>query len=172
MRHLTRLPIGMISLILILGGGLQAEPPVSRLDGSPADLSKLPADADLAAGAFEMETLVLDATQLPRTEYTGTRSRTLQVEPDRRYTLGIRFRAKGKGLLSVGIQWHDPSRPPGLVEAADLKAIFTERDAGRLRVLTFRSDPELSRVQILLKAYGGIACDITDIKLVEGWYAD
>ena len=148
-----------------------AEPPISKRDGTLKDMVALKPEANLMRGAFQTP-VALDASKLDRVEFALVRSKPIALRPGARYTLAVRYKAQGSGMVSAGVEWVGEKKPAGLTGVDDLRAAFPAAPEGALRALTFQADPKLGSVRILLKAWGGMKAEVQDITLVEGWYAD
>ncbi len=141
-------------------------------DGTLADLGRLGAAADLGRGAFGPGLIVLDGNGLGKAEFVSRRSEPIRLRAGARYTLLVRYRSQGDGMLSAGVQWQDRKRPAGLVEVDDLRTALPAASDWREGSFTFLADRELTQARILLKAYGGSRLEVERVTLVEGWYAD
>ncbi|NLF19411.1 MAG: hypothetical protein GX595_19455 [Lentisphaerae bacterium] len=141
-------------------------------DGTLADLGRLGAAADRVRGAFGAGVVALDGNGLGKAEFVSRRSEPIRLKAGARYTLLVRYRSQGDGMLSAGVQWQDGERPAGLVEVDDLRAALPASSDWREGSLTFLADRELTRARILLKAYGGSRLEVERVTMVEGWYAD
>ena len=171
MRHVRKIVLALAACCMA-AATLLAQDPIPSRNGTIEDLQGLPPDKNLAAGAFATMPIVLDASALPEARHLAAVSGQIALKRDTRYTLAIRYRASGKSILTVGVQWDDPDRPDGLAGMDDLRAAFPATSDTALRVFTFQSDPKLPQTRILLKAWGGMRAEIESILLVEGWYVD
>ena len=141
-------------------------------DGALADLAKLDESMNLAKGALKTEGIKIDASKLEKTNHYSKYSAWFDLKPKGNYTLAVVYRATGPSLVSAGVKWQIKGQPLGLVDREDHYACWPQASEWTLRALTFTSDPEYTKAQIILKAYGGMALEIKSIRLVEGWYSD
>lgn len=164
----------LVAMPAVLWCGLLAAGEAVRpaRDGTLADIGRLGAAADLARGAFGSGVISLDGSGLGKAGFVSRRSEPIRLKAGARYTLVVRYRSHGDGMLSAGVQWQDGRRPAGLVEVDDLRTALPAASDWREGSLTFLADPELRRTRILLKAYGGSRLEVERVALVEGWYAD
>jgi len=140
--------------------------------GSLADFQKLDEAKNIAKASFDKLPIVIDAAKLAKTNHYSSYSAWFDLKPKANYTLGVVCRATGPSLVSAGVKWLIKGQPLGLVDREDHYACWPQAEEWTLRVLTFTTDPEFTRTQIILKAYGGMKVELKSIKLVEGWYTD
>ena len=141
-------------------------------DGTLKDFEKLDATKNLAKGRFKKDAITNDASKLEKTNHYSKYSKWFALKPKSNYTLGVLYKAAGPSLVSAGVKWKIAGQPLGLVDREDHYACWPEAKNWTLKVLTFTSDPEYTKTQIILKAYGGMKVELKAVKLVEGWYSD
>ncbi|MFP4249429.1 MAG: hypothetical protein ACLFU7_07205 [Armatimonadota bacterium] len=157
-----------IACALVLGNVAAAE----SKDGTAQDLRKVAEEENLVEDAFGEAPVSLDATDLSANGYRSQASRAIELEPEGRYTLGVVYRATGPSIVTAGVKWQIPEQPAGLVDVEDHRARWSASEDRVLRTLTFRADHEFTNARIILKAYGGMQLEVSEVMLVEGWYAD
>jgi len=140
--------------------------------GTTQDFAKLPDSANVAKGTFAKPLTAKDATKLDKHNHYSVYSKWFDIKPDANYTLGVVYRATGPSLVSAGVKWLVKGQPMGLVDREDHYACWPESKEWKLATLTFTSDPEYTRAQIILKVYGGMKAELKSVRLVEGWYSD
>lgn len=141
-------------------------------DGTLKDFDKLDASRNIAKGCLKKDVITIDASKLEKTNHYSKYSKWLDLKPKGNYTLGVLYKATGPSLVSAGVKWKIAGQPLGLVDREDHYACWPEAKDWTLRTLTFTSDPEYTKAQIILKAYGGMKVELKAIRLVEGWYSD
>ena len=140
--------------------------------GDLKDFAKLDESKNLAKGCFDKPVVEMDASKLEKTNHYSKYSRWFSLKPAGNYTLGVVYRSSGPSLISAGVKWEVKGQPMGLVDREDHYACWPAAADWTLRTLTFTSDPEYTKTQIILKAYGGMKVELKEVKLVEGWYTD
>jgi len=140
--------------------------------GNVADFAKLPESANVAANCLDKPLIKMDASKLEKTNHYSAYSKWFPIKKQANYTLGVVYRAQGPSLISAGVKWQVEGQPMGLVDQEDHYACWPAAKDWTLRTMTFTSDPEYTKAQIILKAYGGMNVEFKNIKLVEGWYSD
>ena len=141
-------------------------------DGDLKDFDKLDKSTNLAKAAFPQLPITIDASKLEKTNHYSKYSAWFDLKAGANYTLGVVYRASGPSLVSAGVKWQVKGQPLGLVDREDHYACWPEAAEWTLRTLTFTSDPEYAKTQIILKAYGGMTLEIKSVRLVSGWYSD